>query len=47
MAKRLLLLSNSTNAGEAYLGWPQDYIKDFLKDTLNRRSISLSQLQNV
>ena len=33
MAKRLLLLSNSTNAGEAYLGWPQDYIKDFLKDT--------------
>jgi dipeptidase E len=30
---RLLLISNSTNYGEAYLGWPQEYIKDFLKDT--------------
>jgi dipeptidase E len=28
---RLLLISNSTMAGEAYLGWPQDYIKEFLK----------------
>lgn len=27
---KLLLISNSTMAGEAYLGWPQDYIKDFL-----------------
>lgn len=31
--KRLLLLSNSTNAGEAYLGWPRAYITDFLKGT--------------
>jgi dipeptidase E len=31
--KRLLLLSNSTNAGEPYLGWPRPYIVDFLKDT--------------
>jgi len=23
-------------AGEAYLGWPQDYIKDFLKDKVKR-----------
>lgn len=29
---RLLLISNSTMAGEPYLGWPQNYIKDFLKD---------------
>lgn len=28
--KRLLLISNSTMAGEAYLGWPKKYIKDFL-----------------
>ncbi len=27
--KKLLLISNSTNAGEAYLGWPRTYIKDF------------------
>ncbi len=27
---RLLLISNSTNAGEAYLGYPMPYIKDFL-----------------
>lgn len=26
---KLLLISNSTNAGEAYLAWPQHYIKDF------------------
>jgi dipeptidase E len=31
MSKNLLLISNSTNAGESYLGWPQTYIKDFLK----------------
>ncbi|NJN25379.1 MAG: dipeptidase PepE [Cyclobacteriaceae bacterium] len=30
MNKRLLLLSNSTNPGEAYLSWPMPYIKDFL-----------------
>lgn len=30
---KLLLISNSTNFGEAYLGWPQEYIKGFLKDT--------------
>ncbi len=30
MQKRLLLISNSTMAGEAYLGWPQQYIIDFL-----------------
>lgn len=30
MAKKLLLISNSTMAGEAYLGWPQTYISDFL-----------------
>jgi dipeptidase E len=28
--KRLLLLSNSTNPGEPYLGWPAGHIKDFL-----------------
>lgn len=27
---KLLLLSNSTNAGEAYLGWTEPYIKSFL-----------------
>lgn len=27
--KKLLLLSNSTNPGEAYLKWPRPYIKDF------------------
>lgn len=32
MNKKLLLISNSTMAGEAYLGWPQKYIKDFLVD---------------
>ena len=31
--KRLLLISNSTNAGEPYLGWPRPYITSFLKDT--------------
>ncbi|MCX6233251.1 MAG: dipeptidase PepE [Bacteroidetes bacterium] len=33
MKKHLLLISNSTNFGEEYLGWPRQYIKDFLKDT--------------
>jgi len=31
MTKKLLLISNSTNAGEAYLGWPQSFIKAFLE----------------
>ena len=29
---KLLLLSNSTNAGEEYLAYPENYIKDFLKN---------------
>jgi dipeptidase E len=33
MKQRLLLISNSTNAGEPYLRWPQEFIVDFLKDT--------------
>jgi dipeptidase E len=28
--KKLLLISNSTMAGEAYLGWPKQHIADFL-----------------
>jgi dipeptidase E len=31
--KRLLLISNSTNYGEEYLGWPRQFIGDFLKGT--------------
>ncbi len=31
--KRLLLISNSTNPGEPYLGWPRPYITDFMKGT--------------
>lgn len=31
MKRSLLLLSNSTNPGEAYLGWGKDIIKDFLQ----------------
>jgi dipeptidase E len=31
--KRLLLISNSTNAGEAYLGWPRPYITAFMEGT--------------
>ncbi len=30
MKRKLLLISNSTMAGEPYLAWPQKYIKDFL-----------------
>ncbi len=30
MKRNLLLISNSTNHGEAYLGWPRNYIKAFL-----------------
>lgn len=33
MKRRLLLISNSTNFGEAYLGWPRNYIKDFIAPT--------------
>lgn len=29
--KKLLLISNSTMAGEAYLAWPKQHIADFLK----------------
>jgi dipeptidase E len=28
---RLLLLSNSTNPGEPYLGWPEAHLRDFLR----------------
>jgi dipeptidase E len=31
--KRLLLISNSTNAGEPYLGWPRPYISSFMEGT--------------
>jgi len=30
MSKKLLLISNSTMAGEEYLDWPKQYISDFL-----------------
>ncbi|MEI6694838.1 MAG: dipeptidase PepE [Bacteroidota bacterium] len=29
--KKMLLISNSTNAGEAYLGWPRQAIQNFLE----------------
>ncbi len=35
--KRLLLISNSTNYGEPYLGWPRGYIKEFLQPTPVKR----------
>ena len=31
MKRNLLLISNSTNPGEEYLGWPKDIIKTFCK----------------
>lgn len=34
--KRLLLISNSTMAGDSYLNWPKDQIKDFLKDDVKK-----------
>ncbi len=37
MKPRLLLISNSTNYGEAYLGWPQKHIQDFLSSTTVKR----------
>jgi len=36
MKRKLLLLSNSTNSGEDYLGWPEQYIKSFLPDNIQR-----------
>lgn len=33
---KLLLISNSTMAGESYLGWPQQHIKDFLQSSVKR-----------
>jgi dipeptidase E len=33
MKRRLLLISNSTNYGEAYLGWPRKHIQDFMDGT--------------
>ncbi|MFC2100567.1 dipeptidase PepE [Bacteroidota bacterium] len=37
MTKRLLLISNSTNPGEDYLGWPRKDIKNFLDATNIKR----------
>lgn len=36
MNKRLLLLSNSSNYGEKYLGWPGDHIRDFLGESIKK-----------
>lgn len=33
MEMNLLLISNSTNAGEAYLGWPRAHMKAFFEET--------------
>lgn len=33
MKRKLLLISNSTNSGEDYLGWPRKLIVDFMSDT--------------
>jgi dipeptidase E len=33
MKRKLLLISNSTNAGEEYLGWPRQHIIDFMENT--------------
>jgi dipeptidase E len=33
MKRKLLLISNSTNVGEEYLGWPRQYIMDFMTGT--------------
>lgn len=32
MEMHLMLISNSTNAGEAYLGWPRNYMKAFFEE---------------
>lgn len=34
---KLLLLSNSTNPGEAYLGWPKQFMSDFMKTTTAKK----------
>lgn len=34
---RLLLISNSTNYGEEYLGWPRPYISEFMASTNAKR----------
>lgn len=34
--QKLLLLSNSTNSGEAYLSWPRPFISDFLKQSVKK-----------
>ena len=39
MNKWLLLISNSTNAGEDYLEWPSPYISDFMNKTGLRRVV--------
>lgn len=36
MNRRLLLLSNSTNPGEPYLGWPAPHIKDFFSSDVKK-----------
>ncbi len=33
MKRNLLLISNSTNAGEEYLQWPRPYIQNFIEET--------------
>lgn len=38
---KLLLISNSTNPGEAYLGWPRPFITDFLAGTGVKRVLFL------
>jgi dipeptidase E len=37
MIRNLLLISNSTNAGEVYLGWPRPHIQEFLTKYSIRR----------
>jgi len=37
MPKRLLLISNSTNAGEDYLGWPRQIISNFFSGSNLKR----------
>lgn len=41
MKKHLLLISNSTNAGELYLEWPRQYIREFLEEKGVRRILFL------
>lgn len=37
MQRNLLLISNSTNYGEAYLGWPREHIRTFLQETKTKK----------